>query len=175
MPDLLAHYASSVLLAKTRLGLKESLTLRLVALLPDVDALLRLHRWVTHSLTLTLAVALPLLALTYKYKRRHFETATLGTTIYILHIVLDLFTGPTPILYPLTDPIWIKIQADGLYSDGGITITPRITVKTAKPDFTPQPAIEGPVVSERGIALATTTAATLLTSHLTRRKTKRKP
>jgi len=40
MPNLLTHYASSVLVARTRLGLKKSLLLGLVGLLPDIDVLL---------------------------------------------------------------------------------------------------------------------------------------
>ena len=84
MPDLLTHYASSVLVARTKLGLKKSLLLGLAGLLPDIDILLHVHRWVTHSFILAIAVATPLLTLTYKY-RRSFEAVALAATIYLLH------------------------------------------------------------------------------------------
>jgi len=173
MPDLLTHYASSVLVARTRQGLKKSLLLGLVGLLPDIDILLHVHRWVTHSFILAIAVATPLLTLTYKY-RRSFEAAALAATIYLLHLVLDLFTGPTPILYPLADSLYIKLEVNGQYSDTGIALTPRATVETWKPDFTPQPAVEGPIASQAGIILAIVTTLALVLNHLSeKRHTKR--
>jgi len=169
MPDLLTHYASSVLVARTRQGLKKSLLLGLVGLLPDIDILLHVHRWVTHSFILAIAVATPLLTLTYKY-RRSFEAAALAATIYLLHLVLDLFTGPTPILYPLADSLYIKLEVNGQYSDTGIALTPRATVETWKPDFTPQPAVEGPIASQAGIILAIVTTLALVLNHLSEKR-----
>jgi len=156
----------SVLVARTRLGLKESLPLGLVGLLPDIDVLLRVHRWVTHSLILAIAVATPLLALIYKYRRRHFGTVALAAIIYLLHLVLDLFTGPTPILYSLADSLYIKLEVNGQYSGTGIALAPRVTVETRKPDFTPQPAVEGPIASETGIILAVVTTLVLVSNYL---------
>jgi membrane-bound metal-dependent hydrolase YbcI (DUF457 family) len=170
MPDLLTHYASSVLVARTRLGLKESLLLGLVGLLPDIDVLLRVHRWATHSLILAITVATPLLALTYRYGRSHFRAAVLAATIYLLHLVLDLFTGPTPILYPLADSLYIKLEVNGIYNDTGIALAPRVTMETWKPDFTPQPAVEGPIASESGIILAVVTTLVLVLNYLGEKK-----
>jgi len=170
MPDLVTHYVSSYLVARSALRPRYAAILALVGLLPDVDVLLRVHRWVTHSFILALAVATPLLVLTYRFRRGCFDVAVLSVIIYLLHLVLDLFAGPTPILYPLADSIWIRLVVYGVYSDIGIALTPRITVETMKPDFTPQPAIEGPIVSETGAILAVISVLALLLSYLGKKK-----
>jgi membrane-bound metal-dependent hydrolase YbcI (DUF457 family) len=65
MPDLLAHYASSVLVARVRVDTKTALLIGLVGLIPDIDALLRIHRWITHSLVLVALFAIPVVTLVY--------------------------------------------------------------------------------------------------------------
>jgi membrane-bound metal-dependent hydrolase YbcI (DUF457 family) len=162
MPDLLAHYASSVLVARVRVDTRITLLIGLVGLIPDVDALLRIHRWITHSLVLVALFAIPLITLVYWRKRRYFGLALTTLLIYTLHLLLDIFTGPTPILYPLADSIWIKIQVNGASTATGITVTSSITVATMKPDFTRREIVEGPLVTETGTILAVVTAVILL-------------
>ena len=50
MPDALAHYAVSYLVASRVTKHKYALFIALIGLLPDIDVLLRVHRWVTHSI-----------------------------------------------------------------------------------------------------------------------------
>ena len=162
MPDLLAHYLVSYLTARTIVKPRYALIIAFVGLLPDVDALLGVHRWVTHSVLVALLASTPLLALAYLSGGRYVRVVLLSLLLYTLHIVLDVFTGPTPILYPLTDSLWIEVEVNGSSTTTGITITPRITLETVKPDFTRQSVIEGPVVSETGIILAIVTLLTLI-------------
>ena len=162
MPDLLAHYLVSYLTARTVIKPRYALIIAFVGLLPDVDALLGVHRWVTHSVLVALLASTPLLVLAYLSGGRYVRVVLLSLLLYTLHIVLDVFTGPTPILYPLVGSIWVKLEVIGLYSDTGIALTPRVTVETTKPDFTPQPVIEGPIASETGIILAVITTLTLI-------------
>ncbi len=72
MPDLLTHYMASYLVAKALVGPRRALLLAFVGLLPDVDALLLVHRWVTHSIPVALLDSAPLLVLTYTYRRGYF-------------------------------------------------------------------------------------------------------
>jgi len=83
-----------------------------------------------------------------------------------------LFTGPTPILYPLVGSIRVKLEVMGLYSDTGVALTPRVTVETTKPDFTLQPAIGDPIASETGTILAVVATLALLLRYLSRKKDK---
>jgi membrane-bound metal-dependent hydrolase YbcI (DUF457 family) len=163
MPDLLAHYASSVLVAtRVRVKTRIALLIGLVSLIPDVDALLRIHKWITHSLVLVALIAVPLVILVYWRRRRYFGLALATLLIYTLHLLLDIFTGPTPILYPLADSILIKIQVKGASTTTGITVTPSITVVTVKPDFTQVETVEGLLVRETGVILAVVTVVILL-------------
>ena len=104
MPDTLAHYALSYLVASRMVKPRYAVLFAPIGLLPDVDTVLRIHRWITHSLVLVMTVILvasiPLLYMNYKY----LEYLVLTPTLYILHIVLDTFTASTPILWPITKP-----------------------------------------------------------------------
>ena len=162
MPDLLAHFASSALVARVRVDTRVVLLVGLVGLIPDVDALLRIHRWITHSLALVALFATPLVILVYWRGRRCFGLALATSLIYTLHLLLDVFTGPTPILYPLADSIRVKIQVNGASTAAGITVNPSIAVATVKPDFTQRGIVEGPLATETGAVLAVVTAVILL-------------
>jgi membrane-bound metal-dependent hydrolase YbcI (DUF457 family) len=162
MPDLLAHYASSVLVARVRVDTRIALLVGLVGLIPDVDALFRIHRWITHSLVLVALFTTPLVILVYWRGRRYLGLALATLLIYTLHLLLDVFTGPTPILYPLADSIWVQIQVNGASTATGITVNPSITVATVKPDFTQREIVEGPLVTETGAIIAVVTAVILL-------------
>jgi len=162
MPDLLAHFASGVLVARVRVDTRVTLLVGLVGLTPDVDALLRIHRWVTHSLVLVALFTTPLVILVYWRGRRYFGLALATLLIYTLHLLLDVFTGPTPIPYPLADSIWVKIQLNGALTATGITVNPSITVETVKPDFTQRGIVEGPLITGTGAILAAVTVVILL-------------
>jgi len=95
---VLTHYVASYLVARAVPRPRYAALLALVSLLPDLDALLGVHRWVTHSLPVALAVALPVLAATYVARGRYLGTATLALALYSLHVALDTLTSPTPVL-----------------------------------------------------------------------------
>ncbi len=134
---------------------KYALLVALVGLLPDVDALLGIHRWVTHSLVLTTLVTAVLILLTICLNFRYLSCLLVATILYILHLLMDLFTAPVPLLWPLTNRAYmLNIELDTILSTGGISITPRIVVATEYADFAPQPTIEGPLISTTGIIVA---------------------
>jgi len=165
MPDLLTHYATSLLIATRALPLRHAALLALAGLLPDIDALLKIHRSATHSLLLvaTAAIAIPAL-------KRHAKYAALALAIYALHIVLDVFTAPTPALWPLVEESYaITIKVDGTVADK-IAIAPHVEINAEPTHFTQVQAVEGPVVSTTGIITATTTAVLLATEHINRRR-----
>jgi len=168
MPDLLVHYVLSVLVAKTRVSTKWALLLGILGLLPDVDALLRIHRWLTHSLVVIVLVATPLLALIRLRWRGRFGLALLALLIVALHPVMDVFTGQTPILWPLVDSVWIRVSVSGALSSTGVTIKPSIAVTTSRPSFTQREVVEGPIVTELGVVLAVVVAVILALDYLSR-------
>jgi len=155
MPDALTHYISSYLVPRAALKPKRA---ALAGLLPDLDAL-RAHRWATHSLVLALATAAPVLLALRLAKSRHLRAAALVATLYALHIILDVLTSPTPALWPLAPSLQVKIEVNGRISTRGPALAASAAVTTSPTDFTTKPYVEGPLVSETGLALAATTLA----------------
>jgi membrane-bound metal-dependent hydrolase YbcI (DUF457 family) len=153
MPDLLTHYMASYLVAKALVGPRRALLLAFVGLLPDVDALLLVHRWVTHSIPVVLLASTPLLALTYTYRREYVGVVVLAVLLYTLHIVMDLLTGLTPIMWPLAPALAVNIEVNGVYSVNGVRVTPGFEVIVEPVDFARRDLVEGPLVSETGLVL----------------------
>jgi membrane-bound metal-dependent hydrolase YbcI (DUF457 family) len=153
MPDLLTHYMASYLVARTLVGPRCALLLAFVGLLPDADALLLVHRWVTHSIPVALLASTPLLVLTYTYRREYVGVAVLAVLLYTLHIVMDLLTGLTPALWPLTPALAVNIEVNGVYGVNGVKVTPGLEVVVEPVDFARRDLVEGPLVSETGLVL----------------------
>jgi hypothetical protein len=169
MPDLLAHYMASYLVARALVEPRRALLLAFVGLLPDVDALLLVHRWVTHSVPVALLASTPLLALTYAYKREYVGVAVLAVLLYTLHIVMDLLTELTPIMWPLTPAVAVNIEVNGVYGVDGVRVTPGFEVVVGPVDFARRDSVEGPLVSETGLVLALIVALTSLVECASRR------
>jgi membrane-bound metal-dependent hydrolase YbcI (DUF457 family) len=145
---------ASYLVARALVEPRRALLLAFVGLLPDVDALLLVHRWVTHSIPVALLASTPLLALTYAYRRGYVGVAVLAVLLYALHIVMDLLTGLTPALWPLAPAIAVNIEVNGAYSVNGVKVTPGFEVVVGPVDFARRDSVEGPLVSETGLVLA---------------------
>jgi hypothetical protein len=169
MPDLLTHYMASYLVARALVGPRRTLLLAFVGLLPDVDALLLVHRWVTHSIPVELLASAPLLALTYTYRREYFGVVVLAVLLYTTHVVMDVFTGLTPIMWPLAPALAVNIEVNGVYGVNGVRVTPGFEVVVGPVDFARRDSVEGPLVSETGLMLALVVALISLVEYTSRR------
>ena len=111
MPDPLLHYSYSILIARV-LGLStvESLLAGLAGIVPDFDALLHAHRGPSHSMIL------PLMALIASVLLDTPRILQATLALYLLHIAVDAFTGPTPLLWPLS--------RDNYMVEAGIIVEP---------------------------------------------------
>ena len=153
MPDLLTHYMASYLVARALVEPRRALLLAFVGLLPDVDALLLVHRRVTHSVPVALLALAPLLVLTYAYRRGYVGVAVLAVLLYTMHIVMDLLTGLTPIMWPLAPALALNIGVNGVYGVDGVKVIPGFEVVVGPVDFARRDSVEGPLVSETGLML----------------------
>ena len=169
MPDLLAHYLASYLVARALIGSRRALLVAFVGLLPDVDAVFMVHRWVTHSIPIVLIASVPLLVLTLAYRRRYVGVVVVAVLIYMLHIVMDVFTGLTPILWPLAPAIGVVLEVNGVSNGESVVITPRVDVAVEPADFTRRDYIEGPIVAETGLMLAVVVAVASAVEYIARR------
>jgi len=172
LPDLLTHYAVSYLVSTRFTSARYSIVIALVGLLPDIDALIGVHRWITHSLLVALLAGLAATLLVHYTRPDYTWIPLLALSLYTLHIALDAFTAPTPLLYPLTSSSYMaSIEVNGSIAGGVVSVKPEATLLSEPVDFTPRQAVEGPVVSEEGVIVAISIGAAVLAEKLSRRKT----
>ncbi|MEM2049792.1 MAG: metal-dependent hydrolase [Thermoproteota archaeon] len=151
MPEILLHFAIPFSLAKTKFSLKQTLLVASLALVPDMDVLLRIHRSMTHSLVVATLVSIPVLTGVYIKKRKYLALAAACYLAIVSHILLDVFQTYTPILYPvLGESIRVKAEGSVVISS---TITPRVTasVQTKPTDFTVFQTLDAPLYTSEGL------------------------
>lgn len=158
------------MVARAALRPRYAAIVALAGLLPDLDALLGIHRWVTHSLPVILVIALPVLLATYVARRRYLGTATLALALYSLHIALDTLTSPTPVLWPLAPSIWVRVEVGGRVGLGVLSVDVAVATVTKPADFTRRTYVEGPIVSEVGLVLAVVAVALAVAEYLAGRR-----
>ncbi|MEM3680030.1 MAG: metal-dependent hydrolase [Thermofilum sp.] len=154
MPEPLLHFAIPFSLAKTRFSLKQTLLIASLALLPDMDVLLHIHRSMTHSLVVVTLVFMPVLVIVYRKKRKYLTLAAACYLAIVSHILLDVFQTYTPILYPLLGDS-IRINAEGSVVISS-TITPRITasIQTKPTEFTAFQTLDAPLYTSEGLVIS---------------------
>ncbi len=167
MPDLVAHYVASYLVARQVVrGRLRALAIALAGLAPDVDALLRMHRWFTHSLLMIAPILAAYAALRLLGRRGWARVALLVAALYALHIAMDIFTAPVPLLWPLSSEcVGIHLSIEGVVAPGALALVPRVSIVVATASFAPH-VVRGPVLSLVGTALLITCAAIEVASAL---------
>ncbi len=100
MPETLIHIVLPLfVLILVGFELKKAFALSLLAILPDFDILFGVHRSISHSLIFVTLIFAPFLFLT----RNKLNYLLPAFFVILSHPILDMFTGYTPILYPLYD------------------------------------------------------------------------
>ncbi|HID49540.1 MAG TPA: metal-dependent hydrolase [Chromatiales bacterium] len=137
-------------LAEPKLGPRGALLVALVALLPDADVLLRVHRSVTHSLVTLLVASAIATLLVYRFKREYFGLSVACCLALLSHPLMDSFQTYTPLLYPLIpNSVWFDVGGSVLISDA---IAPRVNfaVRTEPTKFEPFAALDAPIFTSEG-------------------------
>ena len=118
--EALLHFVLP-LLAFTLLGVKprKAFPLALLGVLPDLDVLFLVHRSLSHSLIIIGLASFPFFLLSFVLKPRTLRTVWLGFLSVASHPILDLFSGYTPILWPLHPySLWVEAGLDGFFGSG---------------------------------------------------------
>jgi len=134
---------------------RKALPISLLAVLPDLDALFLVHRSLSHSLVVVLVVAAPFVLLTYKFKPRLQGYAFLALLAVASHLILDLFAGYTPILWPLYGySVWIQA---GLVAHIGSSQSLALSAQLLTEPITFQPfqSLDAPLFTGEGLILST--------------------
>ena len=154
MPDVLTHFALPFALAAPFLGLKRAFLIGLIALLPDLDVLVHVHRSATHSIILLLAFALPPATL-LAYKMPKLKADCLAAVLSLIsHPLLDMFQGYTPALYPLVEnSIFVSVNA-GVLMGEGLRPYLDVSVTTMPVDFSPFTSLDAVMVTGQSLPIS---------------------
>jgi len=101
-------FAASMLLGTKT---KKALVISVFALLPDLDILFYIHRSFSHSAIFILFIGG--IATTLLWRTRYREYALLATVGSLSHVMLDMFTSYTPVLWPIyNQSLWVVIESE---------------------------------------------------------------
>ena len=155
MPEPVLHFSVIFSVSAPRFGVKRALLLSLLALLPDLDILLHIHRSMSHSIILISLTWIPILSAFYLFKRRYFGMALLCFLAVLSHPLIDCFQTYTPILYPVYDrSIWVSIDGRLLVSPEGLTPQTSISVKDKPTVFKPFESFDAPIFTSEGFLIS---------------------
>lgn len=133
---------------------RKAMLVSLLALLPDLDVLLLVHRFISHSIVVVLSAATPLLLLVYKFKPRLYSYVFLALLALTSHLLLDVFTGCTPILWPLYSySICIQVE---LFAHIGSSprIIPSAKLLTKPISFQHFQSLDAPLFTSEGLVMS---------------------
>ena len=128
-----------------------------IALTPDLDVFFLVHRSLSHSAVVPAAVALALMAFTFLIpigKRRTVRSVILlGAFGVSTHLLLDLLTDYTPILWPLLNYSFF-ISIDLQLRMGSLPMVTGSVELLAEPTvFEPFTSLDVPVLTGEGVSV----------------------
>ncbi|HIQ03890.1 MAG TPA: metal-dependent hydrolase [Desulfurococcales archaeon] len=156
MVELLLHFTLPLTVLSYiydfRREYKKILLISFLSILPDLDVLLCIHRSISHSIipyTIVLAVIL-LLSKSSSVKL----WSIVGYLAILSHLVLDLFTGLTPILWPVVPySIFIETNIIALISTNTITPMFNVSFSIEETEFTRFTSFYAVVATSQGLAI----------------------
>jgi len=153
MPELLLHFSIPFALVAPILGLKRAVLAGFIAILPDIDAIMYIHRSFTHSILLLLVLSTIFILASWKVGRG-LHTMTTCSLSLLSHPIIDLFHSPTPILYPLSQYSYhLSVKMNTLISE---KIIPQISAKInlEKTDLTKFKSLDAPIFTDVGFIIS---------------------
>jgi heme/copper-type cytochrome/quinol oxidase subunit 4 len=155
MPEPAMHFSVVFALTAPRLGVKKALLLSSIALVPDLDVLMHIHRSMSHSIIVLTLAYTPILLAVYRFKPGYFRLTVLGLLALLSHIAMDLFQTYTPILYPILDSsLWIEVDGGVQVSPSGLKPQASADVKHVPTIFKPFEVIDAPVFTSEGFLVS---------------------
>jgi hypothetical protein len=153
MPELVLHFAIPFALTAPVLGIKRALLAGFVAILPDIDALMYVHRSFTHSIPLLMIPAILLILTSWKVGKGSHTMAVCCLSL-LSHPILDLFQSPTPILYPLSQHSYhLSVKVNTLISE---KIVPELSIRVnfETTNFSRFQTFDAPIFTDIGLIIS---------------------
>jgi membrane-bound metal-dependent hydrolase YbcI (DUF457 family) len=131
---------------------KKAFLASLFSLLPDFDALFLVHRSFSHSLFVVMCTALPFMVIAIKLGYTRFSLMAL--LALLSHPVLDLFSGYTPILWPLCErSFWIKTEL-GFHIGSSVKLIPSFELLSEPTVFQHFQELDAPLFTGDGLIIS---------------------
>lgn len=132
----------------------KALPISFLAVLPDLDALFLVHRSLSHSIVVMSIVIAPFILLTYRFKPRLHGYVWLALFAVASHLVLDVFTGYTPILWPLYGySLWVQAELM-VHIDGSASLSSSVKLLTKPITFQPFQSLDASLLTGGGLILS---------------------
>lgn len=155
MPEVSLHFSVVFALTAPKLGVRKALLLSFIALLPDLDVLMHIHRSMSHSIVVLTLTYTPILLAVYRFKPEYFKLTALGLLALLSHLIMDLFQTYTPILYPiLNSSLCIAVDGGVRISPGGLTPQVSVDVKSTPTDFRQFEIMDAPIFTNSGFLIS---------------------
>ncbi|MCS7114989.1 MAG: glycosyltransferase [Candidatus Bathyarchaeota archaeon] len=153
MEPLVHFMVPFVVLIVLGLSPKRALPLALLALIPDFDALFLVHRSLSHSIFVLAAVFIPLSITAYALKRGMRTCASAFFTL-ASHVVLDAFSGATPVFWPLYgNAIWVKANLT-VHVGGSVNLSPNMALLAEPITFHAFRSLDAPLFTGEGLIVS---------------------
>lgn len=141
---------------------KKALPISLFALTSDFDALFLVHRSFSHSILVVLIVAAPFLLLIHWFKPKLQRYALLALMVAASHLILDVFGGYTPILWPLYgNSVWIQAELV-THVGSSPSLAPTTQLLTKPTTFQQFQSLDAPLFTGDGLILSVVLLAPIL-------------
>jgi membrane-bound metal-dependent hydrolase YbcI (DUF457 family) len=155
MPEPLLHFSIVFTLTASKLGVKKALALSLLAVFPDFDVLFHVHRSMSHSILIPLAIGLPVLLMLTKATPQYTRFGVFGLAAIISHSLLDCFQGYTPIVYPVvSNALWIDISGRLLITSTNVTPHLSTQLNSTPNSFEPFETMDTALFTSEGLFIA---------------------
>ena len=164
MVELLLHYTLPLAILSYTLNFrrdyKKILAVSILGIIPDFDALLHIHRSMSHSI-IPYTIILIIIFLLFKNENIR-KWSIIGYLVILSHLILDMFTGSTPILWPLLlNSIYFEANITALISET-VTLRPKLDVGVEKTVFTRFTSLDAPIATSQGVAITIILLAPLI-------------
>jgi len=158
MVELLLHYTIPLAILSYTFDLrrdyKKILALSILGIMPDLDALLHIHRSMSHSIIPYTIILIAILVFIRNSEVRKWSI--IGYLIILSHLLLDMFTGSTPVLWPLIpNSIYFETNVTALITET-VTIKPEIDVGVERTVFKRFTSLDAPIATSQGVAVTIT-------------------
>jgi membrane-bound metal-dependent hydrolase YbcI (DUF457 family) len=142
-----------------RLGLRRSLLLGVIGILPDLDVLLLMHRSITHSITPSIILALISLLPRAVLLGSILRLSALG---WASHTFIDFMEGYTPILWPLSQNSYRLVFESRLHVESQPAIYLAFRILEEPYNYGVIASLDAPIFTAEGLLIASLLTALAL-------------